>query len=196
MDLQDADNGNTEPEENVLDPNEPYPVVISPFYFVLLSVATFGLYLVWWQYKCWQYFKEKENSNSVPVLWTLLYFIWGVSLIPLLYKIRLYCKYNGQRVRFDPIGNWLAVLAINVASYFFYSKAPLLSVFTFLPFLLPVMDLNYYFTGNYKGYVGDKLNSRQIILLVLGAFGWATIIQAMLSGNYPPPLPDFFKMPA
>ena len=193
MDLQDAENGSAEPDEHVLDLNEPYPVVISPFHFVLLSVATFGMYTVWWQYKCWRYFKQKENSDSIPILWTLLFFILALSVVPLFNKIQGYCSSINHRVRYNSFALWAAVLVINYGPAYLKTPFQLLQGLIFIPFILPVMELNFYFTGNYNGYKDDKLNSRQIILLVLGVFFWVSTIKLILSGNFPPPTPDFLK---
>jgi len=193
MDLHEAESGNMEPDENVLSPNEPYPVVISPFHFVLLGLATFGVYVIWWQYKCWKYFKEKEKSDSVPVLWTLLYFIFGLSLIPLFQKIEVYCVSVNHKVRYNAFALWAAVLAINFGPVYLKTPFQLLQGLIFVPFILPVIELNYYFTGNYLGYKDDKLNNRQIVLLVLGAFFWFSTIQMILTGNFPPPTPYFLK---
>jgi hypothetical protein len=193
MHSENPEADNTIEPENELDPNEPYPVVINPFHFALLCLATMGVYCIWWQYKCWVYFRDKEKSNTLPALWALLFLILALPLIPLLSKISAYCRLYTQKVMFNPIVIWLACLSINFAGYFMKDShpvfAPLVGVFIFAPLILPVMEFNFYFTGNRMGYKGDKFNSRQVVLLIFGAFLWAAVINAIATGNFPPPDP-------
>jgi hypothetical protein len=190
MSLDSPEIENTVEEEHELDPNEPYPVVISPFHFVLLCIATMGLYTFWWQYKSWKYFKEKENSSIIPPVWGLLFFIFG---IPLFNKIEAYCKMYDHKVMYNSVLVWLACMVINIGGYLLRDSHPIiglvLGAFLFTPMILPVMEFNFYFTANRNGYKGDKLNNRQIVLLVIGGFLWATVINAILTGNFPPPDP-------
>jgi hypothetical protein len=192
MDLQSPETGNTEVDEQEyeLGPNEPYPVVIAPLHFILLCIATMGVYTFWWQYKSWKYFKEKEGSGIIPFLWGLLFFIFG---IPLLNKIEAYCRLYNHKVMYNSILIWLACMGINLAGYVVRITHPLrgllIGLFIFVPLILPVMEFNFYFTGNRNGYKNDKLNTRQIMLLVVGAFLWTALIQAILTGNFPPPDP-------
>ena len=196
MNLESDETANAVDQENELDPNEPYPVVIAPLHFALLCFATMGLYCIWWQYKCWVYFKEKEKSNIIPPIWALLFIIFAATLIPLLNKITSYCKLYNHKVMFNSIVVWLACMSINFGGYLLKEVHPLRSLLTgiliFVPLILPVMEFNFYFTGNRNGYKDDKLTSRQIMLLVLGTFMWAGIINAVMTGNFPPP--DPFKM--
>ena len=176
-------------EQDELDTNEPYPVVIAPLHFALLCIATMGLYMVWWQYKCWKYFEEKEKTNIYPALLAFLFFVLAAPLIPLFNKIAAYCKTYNHRVMYNSISLWLTCVAINFLGYEFRNQVPMLGILVFLPFIPAVMEFNFYFTGNRNGYKGDKLNRRQIGLLIIGAFLWAGIINAILTGNFPPPDP-------
>jgi hypothetical protein len=174
MDLQQSEDGNS--DENVLDPNEPYPVVIAPFYFALLSVATFGLYVVWWQFKCWRYFKQKEQSDIMPALRALFFLFFGIELFN---KIATCCRQYDHQVSYNTVVLWLACLLINFAGYL-PSPFFLLGILTFAPVLLAVQEFNFYFTANKNGYRDDKLTDRQILLLVMGALFWALMIYGLL----------------
>jgi len=176
MDLESHENENPEGEENVLDPNEPYPVVIKPLYFALLSVATFGVYVVWWQYKCWRYFKERERLNIWPGLRALFFLFFGIDLFN---KIAAYCRQYDHRVSYNSTFIWLACLGINLMGYL-PSPFFLLGMLTFVPVLLAVQEMNFYFTGNKNGYRDDKLNDRETLLLVLGAACWAMMIYGLI----------------
>ena len=113
MNAESPEIENSAEEENQLDPNEPYPVVINPLHFILLCIATMGFYAIWWQYKCWVYFKEKEKSNILPALWALSFVFVAIPVIPLLNKIADYCKIYSHRVMYNSIIMWLACFGIN-----------------------------------------------------------------------------------
>ena len=36
--------------------------------FITLCIATFGLYSVWWQYKAWRFFKQRQQSDIWPAV--------------------------------------------------------------------------------------------------------------------------------
>jgi hypothetical protein len=176
MDLQEAEKGSSEPEEHVLDPHEPEPVVITPFHFGLLCVASLGLYTIWWQFKCWRYFKLKEESDTFPAVRALLFLFFGISLFE---KITQYSRVYDYKVNYNPIAIWAACLCINFSGYL-PSPFFLLGLFAFAPMIWPLQALNFYFTGNKNGYVNDKLNHRQIVLLVAGIVCWALIIAGLV----------------
>jgi hypothetical protein len=190
MNLESPETENTAEQEYELAPNEPYPIVISPLHFTLLCIATMGMYSIWWQYKCWVYFKEKEKSGIIPALYALSFIFLALPVIPLLNKIADYCRLYKHKVMYNSIVAWLACLAINYGGYLFKTTHPaiwgLLGILIFVPLIPAVMEFNFYFTANRNGYKGDKLNNRQIVLLVIGGFLWATVINAILTGNFPP----------
>jgi len=207
MDLSEQDNNETGAEEEyVLDPNEPEPVVIAPFHFVLLSLASMGLYLIWWQFKCWTYFNAVENidkhvfseaeapdDSGWQLLWyklrPLLFKIWHLPAlravlfvffgIELFNKIQQYCLRYDHKVSYNPILIWLTCIGINALGYL-QIPFSLLSSLAFAPIVLPVQELNFYFTGNKNGYRDDKLNDRQILLLLMGLFFWTVLIYGLL----------------
>jgi hypothetical protein len=38
-----------------------------PIVFFFLCFFTLGLYSLWWQYRTWRFFKEKDNLDVYPV---------------------------------------------------------------------------------------------------------------------------------
>jgi hypothetical protein len=42
--------------------------VLSTTKFVVLCVLTAGLYTVWWQYKAWRFFKQRQQSDTWPAV--------------------------------------------------------------------------------------------------------------------------------
>ncbi|MCL2916082.1 DUF3857 domain-containing protein [Shewanella corallii] len=53
---------------------EYYPV--SPISFYLLSLVTLGIYPFYWQYKCWQYIKRRDDSDIWPFVRALFGVFW------------------------------------------------------------------------------------------------------------------------
>lgn len=180
-DMHDYENPELQHQEPVLNPNAPKPVVINPFHFTLLWLATLGIYAIWWQYKCWKYFKETEGEDTLPGVRAILFLLFGIELLE---KIKLYCLEYESEVSYSPIAVWASVIGVNIIAHI---RGPFrwLSILGFIPFLFPVRELNFYFTANKNGYVNHKLNDRQILLLVLGAMLWLMIIASIYMGVDP-----------
>ena len=168
-------------DEPILGPNNSEPVVINPFHFTLLWLATLGIYAIWWQYKCWKYFKETEGEDIWPGVRAVLFLLFGIELFE---KIKKYCLEYEPEVSYNPIAIWAAVIAVNIIARL---PSPYLwfSILGFIPFLFPVRELNFYFTGSKNGYKDDKLNDRQIMILVLGVLFWLLIIVSLYMGVNP-----------
>jgi hypothetical protein len=180
-DNQEFDKPEATNEEPANSSYKPEPVVINPFHFTLLWLATLGIYAIWWQYKCWKYFSEVEEEDRWPGVRAVLFLFFGMELFE---KIKLYCLEYESEVSYNSFVIWLTVIAVNVVArlpspYFW------ISILGFIPFLFPVRELNFYFTGNKNGYVDDKLNDRQVLLLFLGVIFWMMIIASILMGNDP-----------
>lgn len=177
--LPEQDNDGNANDEYISAPNTPEPVVIAPLHFILLSLATLGLYAVWWQYKCWKYFKEREGSDTIPVARAIFFLFFGIELFS---RIAIYCKEYNHRVSYQPVAIWAMCVVLNLVSCL---PVPYMwvSLLGFVPFLLPVREFNFYFTGNKNGYIEDKLNDRQILLLVLGGIFWLLIMASLIMGD-------------
>ncbi len=174
---------NPEEENNPPVPGsyQPEPIVINPYHFTLLWLATIGIYAIWWQYKVWKYFKEVEGEDIWPGPRAVLFLFFGIELFE---KIKRYCLEYEPDVSYNSIAVWASVIGVNIiarlpAPYYWFS------ILGFIPFLFPVRELNFYFTGSKNGYVDDKLNDRQILLLLLGAGFWLIIVASLFMGIDP-----------
>jgi len=173
---------NTEQPENeyVLGPNDPEPVVIAPFHFIILNIATGGLYSSWWIYKCWEYFRAAKSEDIWPVPRTFFFPLFSFDFFT---KIETYCKEYGHRVQYNSPLLTVLVFASNIIAY---QRGPYLlagTIIQVVTLLLAVRELNFYFTGNKNGYKDDKLNQRQILLLLGGAFFWTLIIVELVANH-------------
>ena len=153
---------------NGLEPMQP----VGLFQFALLSVATFGLYEVWWTYKCWKYFKLKDQSDIVPVGRAIFGIIF---LFPLFSRIRNEAHSQGYVGDFVPGILFIGYLIFNILAQF---PPPWLyvSVAGFICFLPVVNAFNYSLISYSNVEQTTYFNNRQLALLVLGSFGWVWLI--------------------
>lgn len=148
--------------------------IISVGKFAFLSVITFGLYNLWWTYKEWRFFQEKENQDLAPAIRA----IFGVVfLIPLFTRIKNFAKHSGYPKTFSPVALYLCYL---LAAILTYLPIPLsiIGVLSCLILLPPVKALNYAKLQNpiYNAVVQDSFNGRQICLIVFGSIFWLGVL--------------------
>ncbi|MGC4021502.1 MAG: DUF4234 domain-containing protein [Cyclobacteriaceae bacterium] len=48
--------------------------------FIILSIMTFSLYQLWWMYKTWRFFKQKEQLDIYPAMRALFSIFFLTSL--------------------------------------------------------------------------------------------------------------------
>ena len=51
-----------------------------PLKFTFLSLVTFGLYSLYWCYKCWKYIKVQENTRIMPFWRAFFAPLWTFAL--------------------------------------------------------------------------------------------------------------------
>jgi len=140
---------------------------ISVGHFVILSIVTCGIYELWWIYKTWQFFQDKEHSDIKPGIRALFSVIF---LIPLFNKIK---KLANGDVNYYSVLLFLGFFIINSLSllpdpYF------LIAIFSIVFLIIPFRALNYAvdYCEDVKVLDKNKFSTRQIILLILGSFIW------------------------
>ena len=77
MENQDEilDSGNLE-ITNVVEEQK----IISLNKFIFLSIISFGTYEIWWIYKAWRFYKQKENLDIMPAARAIFSFFFLNSL--------------------------------------------------------------------------------------------------------------------
>lgn len=155
--------------------------------FILLSIVTFGLYDLWWIFKSWRFFRDKEQSNIHSAIRTTFSFLY---LIPLLLRIQRFAAETGYSRRFSPIGLYLGFWIVNLLSLL---PEPLsyVSLLSFLPLLPPFDALNYAIRQSDGGLVvvQTSFNRRQRLLLIAGIACWLLAILGII-GEVLPEVPD------
>jgi len=153
--------------------NEFYSV--SDWKFIALSVATFGLYELYWFGKNWTLVQKQENSKISP-FWRSVFSI--IFFNELAKKILITAKSKKYLYSYDPL-----ILAI---LYFIISilwKLPgnwwLLSMFTFLPFL-PLLKAIRYINETGNKPTSYTVSLGEVVVLIIGFVLWFLIVAGIL----------------
>jgi len=142
--------------------------------FVILSIISLGLYNIWWMYKTWKFFKEKDNLDIMPVPRAIfaIFFLNG-----LFERIQDFAQSKGYTKTFSSVGCFLGVIAFNFAGrlpdpYF------LISFLAFLFFIPALEALNHGIrnSADYEVRETERFNARQLILLILGSILWILML--------------------
>jgi len=145
--------------------------------FILLSVFSLGLYNVWWIYKSWKFFRDKDNLDIMPAARAIFAIFFLNSLFE---KIQNFSKSKGYTKTFSSVGYFIGFFGLNFASRLPdpYWIVSFLSMF----FLIPALEsLNYGIknSGDYKVIENGKYNNRQIGLILVGAIFWVLVLIGM-----------------
>ena len=145
--------------------------------FIFLSIISLGLYDVWWIYKAWRFFKNKDNLDITPVARALFAIFF---LHDLFEKIQEYSKSKGNTTSFSSFGCFIGFIAFNIAS-----RLPdlyyLVSFLAVLFLIQPLKSINYAIKNSEEYSVIDngKYNYRQIGLIIVGGILWILVLIGM-----------------
>jgi hypothetical protein len=151
---------------------------ISVNQYILLAIATFGLYNVWWIYKSWLFFRNKEKSDIMAAVRTIFSIIF---LIPLFHKILKLSKNYGYQQNYSSIIMFLGFFIMNLLAYL-PDPYFLVAVFSFIFMIPPFKALNFAMlhSEGFQLTEQDKFNGRQIFLLITGGLLWILIFIGFL----------------
>lgn len=155
--------------------------LMGPNQFMILSIATFGLYPIWWSYKAWRFFRDTEDADVIPAARAL--FSW-IFLSSLFQRIKDFSIRNGDRSRYRPGLLHLVYLLIIYTSYL-PDPYFLLYVLNGLIFLQPLEALNLGKINSQEVITKEKtsLNTPQWVAIVLGSILWILMIIGILFGE-------------
>lgn len=172
-------------ENSSFDPNIDPQRIISIEKFIILSILTFGLYEMWWIYKAWLFFKQKENDDTIPAARAIFNIVF---LYQLLRKILDFAYETGYDKEY-PCGALYACFILTN----FLSGLPqpffLISLATFI-FLLPPFRAFNYAIRNMPGVrITEQPNFslRHIFLIIFGLFLWSSLYMSMTGQLAPLP---------
>lgn len=148
--------------------------IIKLGHFIVLNIVSLGIYQIWWTYKAWMFYKQKEKSDIAPASRAIFGIFFTYSLFS---KILSYASSQGYKESYSPgLLFWLSILS-GIAGQLPFPFS-LLSLFAFLFYILPFQALNYakIKSPEVSTVIENSFSTRQIILIAIGAFVWACII--------------------
>lgn len=161
------------------DNEEGHPVkLVSVNRFILMSVLSIGLYGIWWMYRTWQFFKERNNLDIMPAAraFFAIFFLYG-----LFEKIQAYGRKNGLKTDYSSAGLFVLFLILNLSGNL-PEPFSFLSFFAFFALVPPFKAFNEAVEADslFKAEIVSKFTPGQIFLLVLGCFFWGLILIGLL----------------
>jgi len=152
--------------------------IISLKKFIFLYIISCGLYGMWWVYKSWRFFQQKEKSNIMPAVRTFFSIFFLYSFFK---KILYLAKEKGYTYGYSAIllfvGFIFTHLLVTVISYM-SEPLGLISIFNFV-FLIPSFKALNFAKQKSTDFIKieqESFNGRQIVLIVLGAMFWILIL--------------------
>ena len=148
--------------------------IISLNKFILLCFASFGIYELWWIYKAWRFYKQKEKSDIYPAARAIFSIFFLYSLMKKILADAQAKSYSGS---YASGSLFCGFILLNLMG-----RAPdplwLISIFSFAC-LIPTFNALNYLKQNSADIIAveqDSFNTRQIVLLVVGIIFWGLII--------------------
>ncbi|MCZ4319348.1 hypothetical protein O4H26_10120 [Aequorivita viscosa] len=142
--------------------------------FIVLSIVSYGLYDIWWMYKTWKFFKEKDNLDIMPVpraIFALFFMIGPFD------RIQDFSQSKGYTKTFSSLGCFLGVICFNLLGrlpepYF------IISFVSFLFFIPALEAFNHAIrnSANLEVTETERFNTRQLVLLICGGVFWLMVL--------------------
>lgn len=147
--------------------------------FLWLCIVSFGFYQIWWTYKVYRFFDQKEGkarNSAILAIFSVFY------LIPLLYKIRNFAKQAGYAHTFYPVPLYLLFFFFSLLSLLPLSPLFLFSYLNCIFLIQPLMAFNYAIEQSTTLHVDEQagLNKRQLLLVIFGSIIWFLLLVGFL----------------
>lgn len=162
-------------------PSRHYIELVDGNKFIILYLMSLGLYAVWWMYKSWKFFQEKEEPNMMPAARAIFALFFAYSLFE---RILKYAKQNDYQSTYNSALLFIGFLILNMCGNL-PDPLYLISFFSFI-FLIPqVRALNFAImnSDDYDGEEVDRYSARQMAIVAFGCIFWSLIILGLLSGE-------------
>lgn len=172
--LDALDFGPENQDEPIIEINQP-----SQSLFIVLTLVTLGLYLVWWNYKIWCYYRDRDKLDIYPAGRTLYAILFLYSFFR---RILNRAKSLGYEKTYSP--------GILLALYFLTTIVAQLPFGVFPALLGFVLVINPVFDAQRFVLIHDPqtsfeenriLNNRQLLLVLFGLTGWAFLIYSYMA---------------
>jgi hypothetical protein len=146
--------------------------------FLILYVLSFGFYGIWWMYKSWRFFKEKESLDILPAARA----IFGIFfLYSLLEKIQAFARSAGYNKTIPSGPLAFAFIIVSIISSRLPDPYWVIGYAASLLLMQPVNTLNFAIENSeaYSAWRGG-FNNRQIGLLIAGSILWILVLIGLL----------------
>lgn len=151
--------------------------IISLNKFIFLSVVSFGTYEIWWIYKAWKFYQQKEKLDIIPAARAIFAIFFLNSLFV---KSLEFAKEKGYQGNYSSISLCVGFFVVN-ALYRLPDPFWLISIMSFVFLIPPFKALNFAKMNSDDLIVNEQISysSRQIILIVIGTIFWALVLFGM-----------------
>jgi hypothetical protein len=172
--MMESSNGISNNDNIILRDDVEEQNIISLNKFIFLSIASFGLYEIWWAYKSWRFFQQKDKLDIMPAARAIfsLFFLYSLFV-----NIFSFAKKKGYDQNYSSGSLFAGFIILNLLS-----KLPdpfwLIAVFSFVFLIPPFQALNFAKQNSKEFIVNEQesFSARQIILLSLGTVFWGLVI--------------------
>ena len=155
--------------------------IISVNKFIILSVLSFGLYELWWIYKSWRFFQQKDKLDIMPAVRAILSIFFLISLF---IRIQDFANKKGYKSHYSSVS-----LFIGLFITYFLVKLPdpfwLISLLSFVFLIPPFKALNFAKQNSTNFIVTEQssFNGRQIAIIIVGLIFLAFVLLGMTLGD-------------
>ncbi len=163
---------------STLDENIDEQKIIPLGKFIFLCIISFGLYQIWWSYKAWKFFKQKEESDIIPAARGFFAVLFAGQLFD---KVLDFAREKGYPSDYSPfllaLGYFLAGLSGRFPVPYLF-----LSFFSFLFFIQPFNAFNYarQHSDDVRVSPEDSFSTSQIVLILLGILFWVITLLGLI----------------
>lgn len=149
--------------------------VISVNKFLILFTISFGLYSIWWMFKVWRFFKEKDSLDIMPVWRSIFSIFFAYSLFDTILK---YSWSNGYAKSYQSLTLYVGYILTSVISNFLPQPYWLVGLLSGFFFMSPIEAFNFSIENSdkYEAATSEGFNGRQIVVMVVGAAWWALVL--------------------
>lgn len=149
--------------------------------FIILFVLSLGLYAIWWMYKSWRFFQQKEEPDMMPAARAILGIFWA---FPLFERIQKYAKENGYTSTYSSGLLFVGYFCMNLSSRL-PDPIGLVAIFAFVFLIPPVRALNFAIMNadDYDGQEVERYSAGQMAIVAFGIIFWGLTILGLLSGD-------------
>ena len=150
--------------------------------FIILCITSFGLYPIWWIFKAWRFYQQKENLNIMPALRAIFSIFFLISLFN---KILSFAKEKGYGENFSSIGLFISFFVVKILLELLPDPFWLISILSFVFLIPPFKALNYAKQNSNEFVVTEQtsFSGRQIGLIVIGIVFWGLVLLGLSMGE-------------